>query len=269
MNISEFINKYYDIKYKSANVKDDLSNVDEFLLSERHGSVGHDIINSLFINSFAASEDVVLVEGKESMKQIEKDKALQAVSLTTQAKIMGWDIADVEQMSILSSNLDQQSLAKATRIFKVLLKNFLDSNFNGDKEDVRLKLIRTSKSIHCLILASGITSDNEAAKSAYEKIAESFSLRTQAMQDSLTNVKTLASRTFLIAGENHLETIPECLEDSRFSLSEFYTFLNNRKTVILFPKLEKIWEVGQEQEKLIKEIHEEAYLQLLVESALI
>jgi hypothetical protein len=244
MSISGFINRNYNVVYKGVNVNtEDFSNVNEFLLGDNHESAGHSEINSLFINTFSNKSDVVLVEAIGSMQQIKRDEAVQSVWLITPAQIIGWDTGTVEEMS--GSTLFQQTgnLEIQTQI---LLRQLLDPNFTGNKEKVKLELDKT-----IIKTMSLLPEFMKQIKDLEETVVRILQGRVKSMEDSLIKVKETSSRTFLIAGENHL--IQENTEDSRCSLESFHEFLNNRNVVVLFPKSEKAQEMGAKRNAIIME----------------
>lgn len=238
MNINEFIRNYYDVDYRGQDVNiEDFSNVDEFLLADNHGSPGHSEINSLFINTFSNKNDIVLVEAIRSMQRIEKDEALQSVWLTTQSSIMGWDMGTIEEISGMP--LLQQT-GNLERKGQILLRKFCDLNFNGNKEEIEKEMIKT------LIESTSLLSEVfEKSADLEDMIARTLPERVKSLKDSLIKVKEISSRTFLIVGGNHLR-LPDP-SDSRFSLGDFYEFLNYRKVVTLFPKSQKVSELGQKR----------------------
>ena len=71
MSISNFINQYYDVVFKSEQVES-FDDVEEFLLGETHNSIDKNIHN-LFINVFG-EESVVFFEGYKLFKIVDTVK---------------------------------------------------------------------------------------------------------------------------------------------------------------------------------------------------
>jgi hypothetical protein len=244
MNISDFINTNYNIVYKGVNVNiENFSTIDAFLLGDNHKSAGHSVINSLFINTFSNKEDIVLVEAIRSMQRIEKDDALQSVWLTTQSQIMGWDVGTPRE--ITGSTLLQQ-MGNLEKKFQILQRQLLDPNFIGNKEEVKSELAGTMQKIGSLL--PGLMTQGKYLVAATQK---TLTGRIKSMNDSLIEAKKISSRTFLIAATKYLQQ--ENTRGSSFSLDNFHEFLNTRNFVVLFPKPEKAWELGQKRDLIINE----------------
>ena len=122
MSILDFINEYYDVVYKSLNISKNFSNADEFLLIDNHASAGHTEINSAFINQFSDNKDFVLVEAIPSMKQIEKNDALQSIWLTTSSMILGWDTGTIQE---LTNSSVLQKINELEKKGQILIKKIL------------------------------------------------------------------------------------------------------------------------------------------------
>jgi hypothetical protein len=229
LNVSEFIDQFYDVKFKGQQVPEhNFNSVEEFLLAEKHDALGYDVINSLFINTFSKPQDVVLVESVYSMKKIDKEEALQSICLTTNTSIMGWDTRFYESTDGFQFHM------------KIFLRDYLNPNYIGDKDALK-------NNMASFINDYEIPHDNSSSKEIYEKIAEDFPLRTVSMVESLQKAKNIATHTFLIAGYWHLQNE---LKDSRFSLDKLYADIKDRDLMILFPKISKVEEMGRQKDEL-------------------
>ncbi|MBA3237731.1 MAG: hypothetical protein H0T62_05185 [Parachlamydiaceae bacterium] len=241
-SITHFINDNYTIVYRGEEVDEsDLSTANEFLIADNHGSSGHNALNSLFINTFAEEGDVAMIEAIASMEEVQAGDALQSVWLNTKATVVGWDIGKVGEVA--RSSLFQESGDIEIRN-QILLRQFLDQEFKGNKEEIFKELVETiSKSIEVYrkIKETGALKDMEIFLKFWPD-------RIKSMKSSMDKGKDVYKRTFLIAGQYHLKNN---MEDQRFSLEEFYDFLKGRKVVILFPKNQTVKEMGKEVEKIV------------------
>lgn len=87
-DITHFIKCNYDIEFKGNNVNpDNLSDVTEFLLIDKHNSQGHSALNSLFINTFATPNDAVLAKCIPSMQRVTAENSAQTAWLADHLKI--------------------------------------------------------------------------------------------------------------------------------------------------------------------------------------
>jgi hypothetical protein len=243
MNIHSFVNKYYNIIYTGQEVdRNNLDSVKEFLLVDNHSLAGFSIINSLFINAFAQKKDLVMVEAIASMKKCQSQDALQAVWLKEALKIVGWDIGKVGE--IMSSCLAQESGDLAIQE-EVLIKQWMDQKSEIDKKETEEKLITIYR--EKLILLPKLIAANAEL---WEVMAKTFKERIKSMESSLLATTQLASSIFVIAGEYHLK--PRQFNDPRFSLDDFYKFLQSRNVVILYPKLELV-ELEKERNPILRQ----------------
>lgn len=246
-NINSFIRDNYTVVYRGEGVEEsDLSTANEYVLADNHGSNGHSALNSLFINTFSGSEDVVMTEAIPSMTEIERDEALQSVWLKTKAKIIGWDtgsIGEIMESEVFqeSGNLELQS--------QILMRQLLDPEFDGNKEVVRNEMVDVLKKTK--ELSPSLMEELGSIYSFLEKIAKSLPARTESMTTSMDKARQVYTRTFLIAGQNHLKNE---YENSELSLESFYEFLKTRKVVVLFPKDEAINENRKERDAKMREI---------------
>ena len=96
--IGEFIRENYQVVYKGDNVLEDFSNASSFLLTEEHGIPTYRKMNSLFINTFSKPEDIILIEGIKSLKEVQKNDQAMSVRLQTASKILGWDYDDLKNL---------------------------------------------------------------------------------------------------------------------------------------------------------------------------
>lgn len=229
MEINKFINTYYDIVFKSETVDvSDLGKVDEFLLHDNHGVVGYSAVNSLFINTFSRKQDAVLVEATPSMKLINRDDAVQSIWLNTQASILGWDAGTAKD---LLGPLFQDA-GDLERKVQITVRNLLDPSFSQQHEELKKELVELlEKAIALTSLV--MKQQNELV----ENIINSALKRSHFMMNSLTSAKTECSRTFLIAGSDHLPDNSKPPEkDPWLSLVTFNEYLKKRNAVVLSAK---------------------------------
>ena len=140
MNVTDFVNKNYNIVFKGKDVdKNNLEDVKEFLLTDIHVSSGHRILNCHLINKYATKNDMVLIEAIPSMKQIQPDDTFSSVWLKTKAKIVGWDMGTLSE---ITSKSTFQKLSELERKGNILQRQLLDNNYEGDK----VKLSMAAKS---------------------------------------------------------------------------------------------------------------------------
>ena len=136
--LTAFVNKNYNIVFKGKDVDDNnLEDVKEFLLADIHVSLGHTILNSLFINTFATKNDMVLIEAIPSMKQIQPDDTFSSVWLKTKAKIVGWDMGTLSEITGKSTF---QKLSELERKGHILHRQLLDDNYEGSKVKLLIEL---------------------------------------------------------------------------------------------------------------------------------
>jgi hypothetical protein len=247
MDINSFIKDNYTVVYKGEGVEEsDFSTANEYLLADHHGSNGHSALNSLFINTFAESQDVVMVEAIASMTEIAPNDALQSVWLNTKAKIIGWDIGKVGE--IMESALFQESGDLEIRN-QILIRRLLDPEFEGNKEEVKQEIVKImikAREIFFRMKDGVLEQENFLGL-----IAKTLPARTKSMTTSMDRAREVYNRTFLIAGQNHLKND---YENSPLSLEKFYEFLKTRKVVMLFPKDKAIVEKGKERDLKMMEI---------------
>jgi hypothetical protein len=266
MNISDFIHNFYDVIYQGTQVTTkDFSDVDEFLLSDIHNSEGHNVINSLFINTFSNKNDVVLVESVSSMKKIDKDKNYHSACLTTTSNILGWD---AEYLPELAKDPLWEKTADLEIKARVLLRDYCNPAFSNDKEQLKTKLLNTFHEIQ--YVSQKITPI--ALSKLCETLSSCFPARTHSMIKTLIKVRSMAprsfliidklhlmekplSRTFLIAGQDHLQNTRQ---DSNYSLKELMEFSKSRKLVVLFPKSEKLHEMAKEKMEPFSDLYVES-----------
>lgn len=237
VNINQFINSNYDIVIKGEDVdENDLSTANEFLLGDIHVSYGHSAVNSLFINQFATDNDVILVEAVPALKEINADQAVQSVWLESKGTIAGWDAGTVGE--ITGSDVYQISAELEVQRQK-LLKEILESKDLEDKSNLKVKYWETIQSCTEAILNLKFNEDT-----FLEMIAQTFPSRTSSMINTIEKTSEIYQKTFLIAGCFHLK---HDRDDPKFSLEDFHQFLKSRKAVVLFPKDDKVDDLGKER----------------------
>lgn len=251
-SIKLFINNNYDIIHKGENVKEDLSNADEFLLSENRVLESHNQINSLFINLFSTKDDIVLVEAIPSMKKIQSCEAIQSIYLETFAPIYGWDIGYVAD--ILGTGL---SVAICIADYEIklrnLLKKFNDPIFTEDKENVEREIIKNM----AFITEELIPNFMEIVHTVIRKGSETFPSRVTQLQESLIKAKKIGKNTFLIAGKFFFNQADH-LNDDNFSLKECYNFMKKRNCIVLTPKADVCRPLDEKHNAFVLEMYSKA-----------
>lgn len=253
-SIVDYIKENYIVFHKGEPV-DDLSDATEFLLGDCHKDFGVLKINSIFINTFATSEDSVLLEGHRSMELVSKDSLLvDQQLLNTSAKMFGWDAGSPQvrwemseifqshrsSLSFLLDRMEDHELLRLEKYASRLIDQYPDST-NQEEILMQIATIQQRLSIKHIQHARKIQ-QNAALFNEMER--ELFPARTSFMQHSLERAREVSSKTFLTAGFLHLipeDIFPECIQMG-VSIEDFYEFLRTRNVVILYPRPDKVME---------------------------
>lgn len=239
MDFKDFINANYEIVYG------DLNTADEFLLVDLPESTGHREINSLFINTFATENDIVLVEGAPSMKEIKPREAVQSTWIKTSAKLVGWNTGTIEEILKLPVCVKSEEL---NIDYSIILRQWREAD--GNKDELNLKLKETLKNNFSLI---GELFSHE--KEIAENVAKSFPKSIEAMKNSLIAAKKQnPERTFLIAKGLYLIPNDDEKENLRISTRGLHEFIKSRKVVILLPKEARVNEFNQQQRNFVRNL---------------
>lgn len=237
MEINEFIKTNYEVIYG------DVNQADEFLLIDSPESLGHREINSLFINSYATANDIVLVQSIPSMKEIKATEAPQSLWLKTTAKIVGWDkgtVAEIQKLPVCIQN--EKSEIKVNVILKQL------HEAEGDTAELNKKLKEAIRGSFGLI---GELFQHE--KEIAENEAKALPDCMESMKNSLIEAKKQAKRSFLIAKSLYL--IPE--EENLKLAENQLEFIQQRSVVILLPKKIKVDELNKKYKNFCRSLFQE------------
>ncbi len=253
MNVTDFVNKNYNIVFKGKDVdKNNLEDVKEFLLTDIHDSSGHTILNCHFISKYAKKNDMVLIEAIPSMEQIQPDDTFSSVWLKTKAKIVGWDMGTLSEITGKSTS---QKLSELERKGNILQRQLLDNNYEGDKVKLLIELEKIEKKY-----SESRTEVFLAIIASIPIIKETLPERTKAMQNSLDKARNISDRRFLIAGMNHLK---EDCSLFNYSLDGFREFLKLRKVVVLSPKDDVVETMTDERSSQLEKIKDKIIKEML------
>jgi len=295
IGINSFINKNYYVVFTGAGANESgLSNVREFLLAD----VGHNgcPVNSLFINTFATNEDVVMVERIPSMKEVAPDEAIQSVWLKTQAKIFGWDTDEVvEKMkSPLAMKLAREMIDLELKC-EILLKQILESECDWHNETIRETLLKLGQR-GIEVLHKSLMHDSEwvdsTIMSKFFNFIPSEKSKQQFKAISIMNViKIFSTLVPKPKQETLAETVPnkfkqekiKSMTDSLAKAGKIYnrtfliadekhlknilknSFIKPRNLVVLFPKSEAAEKMGEKRKSELEKLFSSVISEILLE----
>lgn len=230
LNLKEYIHANFDVIYKSDLV-DDVSDADEFLITEQHDSPQVKRANALFINTFKTKNSIVFYEGDTSLLPPKNPLGVcRWLQLENEdINLFGWD--------------SQDQFAIACRYYGIDSFNKLCLKTAGAiSECGNAKLVPLHNMLMRKWLGGRVYKDSV--------LRAEFPARTESMINTLKGIenlrltKNLNGRIFLIAGTYHLIE-PELYNEEgvrqktpgEFLLTTLYDELKNRKVVILKSKL--------------------------------
>lgn len=273
-NIKKFIDTYYDTIFQSDFVSE-LDEAEFFLLAGSHRetvdstvTIGDSKIHSLFVNTFACSEDTVLVQDIPSMKDMLHPKEhRQAVWLNEGLQILGWDIKDLWKR--LPKFLQQDYSMQAW--INLIVKKIEASNQPRSINFMRQVIYDTIGAPKLFMLFVMLCQNRNESDEQYEsamKVKKVFCERVNSMRNTLMRIRdskkngrlkatvvrtgeevvSKQRRVFLITDWVGKIVVDEvCNKEDR---KAFEDFLKKNKVVVLVPKEEKAEEMGKENQIL-------------------
>ena len=232
-DITAYIKARFDILMAGEEVDlDDLSQVKEFLLTDIHNRPIYSAINSHFINTFATSEDTVLIESEKAGEIVRAEESGMGALLTSAALVKGWDLGP--GVSYMSDGYDKISMMKGENLLKLM--STLQGQFHrappAEHEGILSRFREEAK--HYVAYAKSHLEEVERCGSI-GCLRQTFPARQESMKHTIQTESSLSSgRVFLIAGFNHLQTNRTlCKSFPEFSAEDFLAFAKSRNVVIL------------------------------------
>lgn len=219
-DILEFINRNYQVKYKSPSLEN-IEDAEIFLLDDLTEEQRR--LNCLFIDSFAEEGSALMLESVPANEEV-ATLHLQDKYLKKPIKRVGWDLSDKELHHFTDKGA--QLFAKTLELSckKQLL---LDLNKAVEAQRLRDKIVALTEELLAL--------EPEFVPNLHEHMVQSHPKRAQKLMETLIKQETEAGpgkRLFLIAGSKHLFKIQPSLGND-IHINTLHDFLKSRKAVIL------------------------------------
>lgn len=214
MSIEAFVVNNFDIQAGT------IEGAEYYFLTETHVSSSEREIHNLFIETFADSNDILLLERESVGTRCDLKKHWQTPFINKEIPAFGWDIGTFQEM--MKGVWSDQEIETSEKLedLNIKLSYAKSKKLSEEEAKIREEWKKVSQNYH----------PPDYSK-LQEVIDNTFSSRVKSMVTALESAAGI--RKFVIAGYKHF--IQET-EDNKYSLGHFNEFIKDKKFVILTPK---------------------------------
>ena len=230
--ISSFIREYYDVAYKSPDLKN-AADAKVFLLGTICDNISIAKIHALFVNQMSCPQDAVLIDSAPAMERVMPQQYLSSMYLNPQADTMvGWDVKELKPYSEVKDGVVKTAWEATER--------YLSETDTGQKEALYSDLLQSQKKSAPLLA--------KMVRDLYDTHAYSkgtlLDKRLQSLISTIEKIQQLSTgRLFAV--------VPQPFVHHDFAPAIMRNYLASSKaTAVLFPKDAVVKEMGKGEREL-------------------